>query len=85
MDFPLSLHANRRTKSKSLTPTPMNSAIILWGTRTSAPDGHEEIITTNEEHIEQAKMWALANGFNRLRVAYIDLDTPPSFHKTLTI
>lgn len=56
---------------------------ILWGTRIGAPDWEEEIITTRADRIEQAKQWAQANGFDRLRVATIDVDAPPDFAATV--
>lgn len=56
---------------------------VLFGTRKGAEDWQEELITENEESIKPAMAWAAANGFDRLRVAKIDLATPPDFRKTL--
>lgn len=58
---------------------------ILWGTRVGDPNWMEEVLTENEERFEDAKKWALANGFDRFRVAELDLSTPPDFTKTLNI
>ena len=54
---------------------------ILYGTRKDQPDWKEEIITVNEKHFQQAKLWARINGFDRFRVAIIDLRVAPDFTK----
>mgnify|MGYP003155004375 CR=1 FL=1 len=54
---------------------------ILYGTRKGQPDWKEEIITENEKHFRQAKNWAKKNGFDRFRVAIIDLREKPDFTK----
>ena len=56
---------------------------VLFAVRVGQPDYMEELITDKVEHIERAKEWALKNGFDRLRIAVIDLDTPPDFTKTI--
>jgi len=56
---------------------------ILWGVRVGAPDWDEEILTTKPEHIEPVKEWAARNGFDRFRVARIDLSVPPDFGKSM--
>lgn len=55
----------------------------LFAVRVGQPDYMEELITDKAKLIEQAKEWALENGFDRLRIAVIDLDTPPDFTKTI--
>jgi hypothetical protein len=49
---------------------------ILWATKIGEPDYNEQLITENPEHIENAKKWALANGFDRIRVSSIDNSNP---------
>lgn len=51
---------------------------VLWATKIGAEDWEETLITEVAERIPAAKAWALANGFDRLRVAEID-DAPPDF------
>jgi hypothetical protein len=43
---------------------------VLWATKFGEPGWKEELITstTDKEHLERARVWALANGFHRLRV-----------------
>jgi hypothetical protein len=53
---------------------------ILWATKIGEPDYNEQLITENPEHIENAKKWALANGFDRIRVSSID-NSKPDFTK----
>jgi len=55
----------------------------LFAVKVGQPDYMEELITDKAEMIERAKEWALKNGFDRLRIAVIDLDTPPDFTKTI--
>jgi hypothetical protein len=52
---------------------------ILWATKIGAPDWQEQLITENPDKIDAASEWALANGFDRLRVAEIDLSQAPDF------
>jgi hypothetical protein len=56
---------------------------ILFATRIGDEDWKEELITDNEENIEAAKAWAIKNGFNRIRIAEIDLSIIPDFTKVL--
>lgn len=62
------------TTSESLKPE-----TILYGVRIGSEDWQEEIITTNPSKIKEAQAWAEQNGFDRFRVANIDLSTPPDF------
>lgn len=55
---------------------------ILFGVRIGEPDWKEVLITNNPDKIEDAKKWALANGFDRLRVSKIDIMEKPDFTKT---
>ena len=54
---------------------------ILYGTREGQPAWKEEIITEHEKYFHQAKTWAKRNGFDRFRVAIIDLRETPDFTK----
>lgn len=56
---------------------------VLFGVKKGNEDWQEELITEVEERIEEAKVWATANGFDRLRVAEIDEKEPPDFTKTV--
>lgn len=55
---------------------------ILFAVRKGEPDWNEVLITNNPDKIEDAKKWALANGFDRLRVSKIDMMEKPNFEKT---
>lgn len=52
---------------------------ILFAVKTGDEDWQEQLITEQEDKIEAAKQWAKANGFDRLRVADVDLSKPPDF------
>lgn len=58
---------------------------ILWAVKIGDPDYMEQIITTNESQFKEARAWAESNGFDRFRVAEIDLATPPDFTKTINL
>ena len=55
---------------------------ILFAVRKGDPDWKEVLITNNADKIEDAKKWALANGFDRFRVSKIDMMKKPDFTKT---
>ena len=55
---------------------------VLFAVRKGEPDYNEVLITNNPDKIEDAKKWALANGFDRLRVSKIDMMEKPDFKKT---
>ena len=56
---------------------------VLWAVKVGAPDYCEELITDKPERIEQARMWAAANGFDRFRLSTVDLATAPNFSNTV--
>jgi len=56
---------------------------ILWATKIGAPDHYEQLITEQPDMIEPASQWAIDNGFDRLRIADVDLTEVPDFTKTL--
>jgi hypothetical protein len=58
---------------------------ILWAVKVGDEDWQEQIITTDENQIEAAKEWASNNGFDRFRVAKIDLGVKPDFVSTLNM
>jgi hypothetical protein len=59
-----------------------SSESVLWGVKVGDPDWKEVLITNNPDRIDAARQWALANGYDRLRVASIDMSTRPEFTKT---
>jgi pyrroloquinoline quinone (PQQ) biosynthesis protein C len=62
----------------------MNTTKVLWATRIGEPSWKEQIITERAEHIEAASKWALANGFDRLRVSVHD-NSKPDFIGAISI
>jgi len=56
---------------------------ILYAVKKGQPKYMEEIITTNPEKIEEARKWAEENGFDRFRIAKIDLGEKPDFIGTI--
>lgn len=52
---------------------------ILFAVRIGNPDWQEELITEVEDRITDARKWAKQNGFNRFRIAEIDLDEKLNF------
>lgn len=52
---------------------------ILWAVKIGEPNWAEEVITEDESQIEQAKTWAEQNGYDRFRIANIDINTKPDF------
>lgn len=55
---------------------------VAWATKKGAPEWTEELLTEVEEDISAATKWAEENGYV-VRVAEIDLDTPPEFAKNV--
>lgn len=58
---------------------------ILYGVRLENEDWQEEVLCTQEERFEEVKILASKDGFNRFRVAEIDLTEKPDFRKTVNI
>jgi predicted GNAT family N-acyltransferase len=52
---------------------------VLWATKIGEPDYNEQLITENSSQIENAKKWAIENGFDRIRVSKIDMSSKPDF------
>lgn len=55
---------------------------VLFAVKIGDEDWQEKLITEQESQIEPAKAWALANGFDRLRIAEI-ADGVPDFAATV--
>ncbi len=51
---------------------------ILWATKKGAEDWQEELISCSADaaHIQKARAWALANGFDRLRTSTFNGERP---------
>lgn len=58
---------------------------ILFAVKIGNEDWQEELITEDESQINAASEWAIANGFDRLRVAEIDLTKSSDFSKTINL
>jgi hypothetical protein len=56
---------------------------VLFAVKKGDADWDEQVITEVESRIESAKTWAAANGFDRFRVAEININEAPDFSKTL--
>lgn len=56
---------------------------VLFAVRKGDADWQEQLITEQPDKIQAASEWAKKNGFDRLRIADIDLSTKPDFTKTI--
>jgi hypothetical protein len=56
---------------------------ILYAVKVGEPDYMEQVITTKPEHFAAAAEWARQNGFDRIRIAVIDLAEKPDFTQTI--
>lgn len=69
----------------------MQKETLLYGCKINEPNYMEEILyqckgyVNHTELMEKGEQWAKDNGYNRLRIAVIDLSIPPNFAKTVTI
>jgi len=59
-----------------------SSETILWAVKVGEPDWKEVLITNNPDKIDEARKWASENGFDRFRVASVDMSSRPDFTKT---
>ena len=59
--------------------------LILWATKRGEEDWKEQLITEQEDKIEAAIIWAKENGFDRIRIANINLTEKPNFTGTVNI
>lgn len=68
---------------------PATTETLLYGCKIGEPGHMEEILfeskgyVNKEELMEKGKQWAAANGYDRLRIAVVDLSTPPNFAATV--
>jgi len=58
---------------------------ILWAVKKGSEDWEEELITEVESRIPAASKWAVDNGFDRLRIATVDLSVAPDFRNTVSL
>jgi hypothetical protein len=59
--------------------------LVLWATKKGEEDWQEQLITEQEDKIEQAARWAKENGFDRLRISNINLNERPDFAGTVNV
>jgi hypothetical protein len=64
-------------------PEPVKTEQVLWGCRVGMPDYMEEILSTKPENFDRVEARAMQDGWDRFRVATIDLSTPPNFTGTI--
>jgi len=68
-----------------------NIETLLYGCKIGDPAYMEEILyqckghVNKDEIMKQGQTWAIANGYDRLRISVVDLSTPPDFKGTVTI
>ena len=60
---------------------------VLWAVKKGAPDWQEDIITQHADvYLEEAKRWAIDQGYDRFRLAiYDDIPEKPDFTKTINL
>lgn len=58
---------------------------VLYGHKKGTPHYFEDILSENENDFEKVKEQAIQNGYDKFRVAKIDLGIPPDFTKTINI
>lgn len=57
---------------------------VLWGIRAGNEDWQEELLSEGDpSNFEKIKAMAERDGFDRFRVALIDLTLPPDFAKVV--
>ena len=57
----------------------------VWGTKIGDQDWHEQLLTetTDLARVEKCKVWAKANGFDRIRVSIFNWEQPNFADKRL--
>lgn len=76
-------------KLNSHFDTGANKETLLYGCKIGEPNYMEEVLyeckgyVNKEELMTKGQEWASKNGYDRLRIAVIDLSTPPDFTKTI--
>ena len=69
----------------------MQTEYVLYATKIGAENWEEEIIAVDTKplaskaQLEEVKQILATKGFDRVRVAAIDLSIPPNFAKTLNL
>jgi hypothetical protein len=64
---------------------------LLWGCKIDSPNYMEEILykckgyVNKDELIKKGEEWAKQNGYDRLRIAEIDLSIAPNFKQSINI
>jgi len=59
---------------------------VLWATKKGDEDWKEQLITEHAERIPAARKWAVANGYDRLRVVELaDEPEKPDFAKCINV
>jgi len=58
---------------------------VMYATPIGEPDEMEVVLTTEESRFTDAEEWAKVNGFDRIRIAEIDMSRPPDFAGTVNI
>jgi len=58
---------------------------ILFAVKIGDEDWQEQLVTEQEEQVEAASQWARSHGFDRLRIADIDLTKKPWFAGRLRV
>lgn len=51
----------------------MKTEKVMWGHKTGEEGWVEHIISTNESVFPAARAWAIENGFDKIRIANLDL------------
>lgn len=57
----------------------------VYATKIGDEDWQEQFLTDKPDRIEAAQEWARRNGFDRIRVAEIDLSKPPDWLATVNV
>ena len=56
---------------------------VLFAVKIGEADWKEVMLTNKEERFEDAQKWGKENGFDRFRIAEIDITKKPDFTKTI--
>ena len=59
------------------------SESVLYGVKKGEEDWQEVILSTNPARFNEIKVLAASDGFDRFRVAHIDLSVAPDFTRTV--
>jgi len=60
---------------------------VLWATKVGLPDWEESMVASrpSREELAAASAWAVANGFDRLRLAAYREDDAPNFAAAVNV